>query len=123
MKKVSLVLQYDFEKNNGWASFTSQSFTAAQTALGINNSNINNPFWDGYTRQNISARLIFDCNEHLAFSFGYLYTQFRTNDGEYLGYQYVALPGTAAGASYLSGAYIDQSYKASVYYIRAVYRF
>ena len=123
VKKVSLVLQYDFEKNNGWANFTSQTFTTAQTNLGINNSNINNPFWDGYTRQNVSARFVYDYNEHLAFSLGYLYTQFRANDGQYMGYQYVALPSTTAGASYLSGAYIDQSYKANVYYLRVAYRF
>jgi MtrB/PioB family decaheme-associated outer membrane protein len=123
MSKLSLIVQYDFEKNNGWANFTSQSFTAAQTALGINNSNINNPFWDGYTRQNISARFVYDYNEHLAFSLGYLYSQFRANDGQYIGYQYVALPGTAAGASYLSGTYIDQNYKANIYYLRVAYRF
>ncbi len=122
MSKLALIVQYDFEKNNGWANFTSQSFTAAQTGLGINNGNIDNPYWDGYTRQNISARLVFDYNQHLAFSLGCLYTQFRTNDGQYAGYQY-AYPFSTNGSSYLSGAYLDQSYKANVYYLRAMYRF
>ena len=92
--RLSLIVQYDFEKNNGRANFTSQSFTAAQTALGINNGNIDIAPWDDYTRQNISARLIYEYNQHLAFSLGYLYSQFRMNDGQYNGYQYVAFPRT-----------------------------
>jgi MtrB/PioB family decaheme-associated outer membrane protein len=121
--RFSLIVQYDFEKNNGTANFTSQSFTAAQAALGINNGNIDIGPWDDYTRQNISARLLFEYDRHLAFSLGYLYTQFRVNDGQYTGYQFVALPTTAAGASYLSGAYLDQSYKANIVFLRALYRF
>ena len=53
--KLAFNVQYDFEKNNGTANFTSQDFTAAQTALGINNGNIDIAPWDDYTRQNISA--------------------------------------------------------------------
>jgi hypothetical protein len=116
--KLALIVQYDFELNNGTANFTSQSFTASNTALGINNGNINIPQWDDYTRQNISARLTYDYNKSLGFALGFLYSQFRLNDGQLNGYQYVA-----PGHSYLSGAYTDGSYKANVYYVRAIYRF
>jgi MtrB/PioB family decaheme-associated outer membrane protein len=116
--KLAFIVQYDFELNNGTANFTSQSFTASNTALGINNSNINIPQWDDYTRQNISARLTYDYDKNLGFVFGFLYSQFRLNDGQLNGYQYVA-----PGPSYLTGAYTDGSYKANVYYVRAVYRF
>jgi MtrB/PioB family decaheme-associated outer membrane protein len=115
--KLAFTLQYDFEKNNGNADFTSQAFTAA-TPRGVNNSNIGIAPWDDYTRQSISGRLRYDINKDLGVVFGYLYSQFRVNDGQLNGYQYLA-PGTA----YLSGAYIDQSYKASVLYIRTMYRF
>ena len=116
--KLVFNLQYDFEQNNGTANFTSQSFTAAQTGLGINNGTVDIGPWDDYTRQSISARLAYDIDKHLGVSVGYLYSQFRLNDGQLNGYQYVA-----PGPSYLSGAYTDQSYKANVYYVRAMYRF
>jgi hypothetical protein len=116
--KLAFSLQYDFEKNNGTANFTSQSFTAAQTALGINNGTIDIGPWDDYTRQSISARLMYDYNKSFGLAFGYLYSQFRLNDGQLNGYQYVA-----PGPSYLSGAYTDGSYRANVYYVRAMYRF
>ena len=116
--KLAFIVQYDFEQNNGTANFTSQSFTAAHTALGVNNGNIDIGPWDDYTRQNISARLVYDYNKNFGLIFGFLYSQFRLNDGQLNGYQYVA-----PGPSYLSGAYTDGSYKANVYYVRAVYRF
>jgi len=116
--KLALIVQYDFELNNGTANFTSQSFTAAQTALGINNGTIDIGPWDDYTRQSISARLMYDYNKSFGLAFGYLYSQFRLNDGQLNGYQYVA-----PGPSYLSGAYTDGSYRANVYYVRAMYRF
>ena len=115
--KLAFIVQYDFELNNGTANFTSQSFTAS-TPSGINNGTINIPQWDDYTRQNISARLVYDYNKNFGLVFGFLYSQFRLNDGQLNGYQYVA-----PGPSYLTGAYTDGSYKANVYYARAVYRF
>ncbi len=116
--RLAFTVQYDFEKNNGTANFTSQEFTAAQTSLGINNGTIDIAPWDDYTRQNISARLTFDYDKHLGFVFGYLYSQFRLNDGQLNDYQYVT-----SAPMYLTGAYTDQSYKANIYYIRAIYRF
>ncbi len=117
-EKLAFSLQYDFEKNNGTANFTSQSFTQAQLNQGVNNGTIDIGPWDDYTRQNISARLMYNYNQNISLSLGYLYSQFRLNDGQLNGYQFVA-PGT----TYLTGAYTDGSYKASVYYLRAVYRF
>jgi hypothetical protein len=121
--RLAFIVQYDFEQNNGTANFTSQSFTAAQTGLGINNGNIDIGPWDDYTRQNISARLAYDYNKSLRFTFGYLYSQFRLNDGQLNGYNFVYPFSTTNGNSYLSGAFTDQSYKANVYYVRAMYRF
>jgi MtrB/PioB family decaheme-associated outer membrane protein len=121
--KLSFIVQYDFEQNNGTANFTSQSFTAAQTGLGINNGNIDIAPWDDYTRQNISARFAYDYDKHLRFTIGYLYSQFRLNDAQLNGYQFVYPFSATYGNSYLSGLYTDQSYKANVCYLRVAYRF
>ncbi len=117
--KLNFTVQYDFEKNNGLADFSSQAFTANHSGLGINNSNIGIPAWDDYTRQSISARLKYDFNKDLAFVLGYLYTQFKYSDSSVNGYNY-AVPGANV---LLSGAYTDQSYIANVYYLKTIYRF
>ena len=53
---------------------------------------------------------------------GYIYSQFRSNDGQYNGYQYV-LPTTGTANTYLTGAYTDQNYNANIYYLKAMYKF
>jgi len=116
--KLAFKVQYDFEKNNGTANFTSQAFTTAQLNAGINNGTIDIAPWDDYTRQNISATVTYAFDKRLSFVFGYLYSQFRLNDGQLNGYQFVA-----PGPTYLTGAYTDQNYNANVYYIRAIFQF
>jgi MtrB/PioB family decaheme-associated outer membrane protein len=115
--KLSFVVQYDFEKNNGNADFTSQFLSA-----NLNQDIIDIPRWDDYTRQTISARLKYDHSKDLALVFGYLYSQFRWNDDQFRGYQYV-MPVTGAVNTYLSGAYTDQTYKANIYYLKVLYKF
>jgi MtrB/PioB family decaheme-associated outer membrane protein len=119
--KVHFLVQYDFEKNNGIADFTSQTFVASQTVLGINNSNIGIPAWDDYTRQMISAKLKYDYNRDIGFVLGYLYSQFRLNDAQLGPYNYVV----SGANTLLSGAYRqnEQSYIANVYYAKVIYRF
>jgi len=116
--KLAFNVQYDFEKNNGTADFTSQSFTAAQATAGINNGNIDIAPWDDYTRQNISATVSYGFNKNMTFIFGYLYSQFKLNDGQLNGYLYV--PSSAVN---LTGAYTDQNYNANVYYVKMYYKF
>jgi MtrB/PioB family decaheme-associated outer membrane protein len=113
--KLAFKVQYDFEKNNGWADFTSQVY---QTATGINNGTVDIAPWDDYTRQNISAMVSYAFNKNMTFVFGYLYSQFRLNDGQLNGYQYVP-----SSSVYLTGAYTDQNYNANVYYVKVYYRF
>ena len=57
-------------------------------------------------------------NKNMTFVFGYLYSQFRLNDGQLNGYQYAP-----SGPVYLTGAYTDQNYNANVYYVKVYYRF
>jgi MtrB/PioB family decaheme-associated outer membrane protein len=123
-KKLNLILQYDFEKNNGNADFTSQSFTAANTTAGVNNNNISIPPWDDYTRQSISARLVYAVTKDLGLTFGYLYSQFKLNDGQSAGYSNVPLSTTGVPLNMLlTGAYQDQSYNVNLFYLKAMYKF
>ena len=116
--KLTVILQYDFEKNNGTADFTSQFLSSAR----LNQSNIDITPFDDYTRQSVSARLRYDAGNNLTFVLGYLYSQFRYNDAQVNGYQYT-MPTAGAVNTYLTGAYTDQSYKTNTVYIRTMYRF
>ncbi len=112
--KLAFKIQYDFEKNQGYADFTSQFFTTA----GVNNGNIDIPPWENYTRQNVSAMVSYAYSKNVTLNFGYLYSQFRLNDAQLNGYEYAA-----PGPAYLTGAYTDQNYNANVYYVKLYYRF
>ncbi len=123
-KKLSLIFQYDFEKNNGAADFTSQAFTTASTAVGVNNNNISMAPWDDYTRQQISARLVYAVTKELGLTFGYLYSQFRLNDAQLAGYTNVPLSATGVPLAFLqTGAYTNQNYNVNLFYLKAIYRF
>jgi MtrB/PioB family decaheme-associated outer membrane protein len=128
--KLAFIVQYDFEKNNGTADFTSQFRNAAITNANLLNINP----WDDYTKQSISARFKYDVTKQFGLMFGYIYSQFRYNDGQLPavdpnqtsttinGYRYV-LPATGAASTYLTGAYADQNYNANIFYVRAMYKF
>jgi MtrB/PioB family decaheme-associated outer membrane protein len=115
--KLSLTLQYDFEKNNGTADFTSQYLPAS-----LSQNSIDIMPWDDYTKKCFSAKLKYDVREDLRLIFGYAYEQMRISDGSYNGYKYVV--GTTA-TTYLTGAYRNgqQSYRANTYYLKTIYRF
>ncbi|HUJ89193.1 MAG TPA: MtrB/PioB family outer membrane beta-barrel protein, partial [Syntrophorhabdales bacterium] len=118
--KLSFIVQYDFEKNNGTADFTSQFLPNATITANPNLLNINP--WDDYTRQSISARFKYDVTKQFGLMLGYVYSQFRYNDGQSNGYQYV-MPVTGTANTYLTGAYTDQNYNANIFYLKAMYRF
>ncbi len=112
--KLALKVQYDFEKNQGYADFTSQVY---QTAAGINNSTNDIAPWDDYTRQSVSAMVNWAYTKDVGVIFGFNYSQFKLDDGQLNGYNY-----TPSGV-YLSGAYTDQNYKVNLYYVKLYYRF
>jgi MtrB/PioB family decaheme-associated outer membrane protein len=118
--RLAFLVQYEFEKNNGTADFTSQ-FLAA----GLNQDNIDIAGWDDYTRQSLSAKLRFGVTGNLYLVLGYLYSQFKWNDGQYTGYRFSDPAGASAAATttYLTGAYLDQPYRVNLYYLKATYKF
>lgn len=118
--RLFFLIQYEFEKNNGTADFTSETLAA-----GLNQDTIDIAPWDDYTRQSLSAKLRFGVTKDLYLVFGYLYSQFRWNDGQFTGYRFIDPAGASASATttYLTGAYLDQPYRVNLYYVKATYRF
>ncbi len=133
--KLSFIVQYDFQKNNGTADFTSQFLsTNANAPIARNPDLLNINPWDDYTMQSISARFLYNVTKQLGLSFGYIYRQFKYNDGQIPGvdpnqtstvingYRYV-MPATGNVNTLLTGAYTDQNYNANIFFLKAMYRF
>ncbi len=136
--KLSFIVQYDFQKNNGTGDFTSQFLsTNPNSPIALNPNLLNIQPWDDYTMQSISARLKYDIDKHFGLMFGYMYRQFKYNDGQIpaldpnqgttaaanvVGYRYV-MPSTGTVNTLLSGAYTDQNYNANIFFIKAMYTF
>jgi len=114
---LSFVLQYDHERANGNADFTSQTLTGTLTQ-----DSIDIPLYDDYKQQIFSAKLKYSPKKNLKFILGYLYDRYKYTDAEYDGYTYVVSSGGNAN-TYLTGAYNNESYKANVVYLKTVYTF
>ena len=126
-KKLTLRLQYDYVKSNGNADFTLSGDALAganSTLVGTvaNNSNIDIPNWDDYTKQSLMVKLIYDVTKHIVFSIGYAYEKFKYSDAQLDGY---TLTPTTLGNpdAYLTGAYSNQAYKANLYFATMTYKF
>lgn len=116
-KKLLLGVQYDYEKANGNADFTSQILTGTLTQ-----DNMDIPLYDDYKKHALTTKLKYIYKDKLSLIFGYTYEKLKINDALFEGYQYI-MPVTGATNTYLTGAYKDESYSANLFYLNAVYRF
>lgn len=114
-EKLSIALQYDFQKSNGNADYSSQILTGTLTQDSIDISN-----YDDYKLNSFSARIKYNHTKRLKFVLGYLYEKYTYNDAQFDGYKNIV--GTPPN-TYLTGAYTDESYKANIVYLKTVYTF
>jgi len=119
--KLTLTLQYDNVKSDGNADFT-YLFAGALDAL--QNASIDNPTnksidisnWDDYRKQAVSVKAAYNVSKPLTVTGGFAYEQYKYSDAQLDGYQYT-------GPLFLSGAFKDSSYNASVVFVTAAYKF
>lgn len=125
--KLTFVFQHDYIKSNGSVDFTLDPvfFTAAGGAglsgIGANNSNVDISRWDDYTLYCFKIKAIYNFTKSLAASIGYAYERFRYSDAQLDNYNFAPTGGT--NAAFLTGAYKDQSYKASLIFGGLSYKF
>lgn len=115
--KLIFGTQYDFEKANGNADFTSQYL-----ATGLTQDLIDIPLYDDYKRHALSTKLKYNYNTKLSLVLGYAYQKYTYTDAQFEGYKYI-MPVTGTTNTYLTGAYKDEPYNANVFYLRAIYKF
>ena len=111
-KKLTLKLQYDYVKSDGKADFTLQTLPA-----GFTNSNVDIRDWDDYRKKAFSARAVYDVMKSVSVTAGYVYEQFKLEDIQLEGYQYVI------DGARLTGAYKAPNYKANIVFLALTYRF
>lgn len=115
--KLYFGAQYDFEKSNGNADFTSQYLTG-----GLNQDLIDISRYDDYKKHSLSTKIKYNFKDKLNIVLGYMFQKLTYNDAQFDGYQYI-MPVTGAPNTYLTGAYKDEPYKANIIYLKAIYKF
>ena len=120
-KKLTLRLQHNYIKSNGYADYAYLLGTNPLPA-GRTNDNIDISAWDDYRLTNYIVKAIYTLNQSLNFTAGWAYEKYVYDDAQYNEYQYV--PGTSGSSgAYLTGAYQNPSYRANVFFLSAAYKF
>jgi hypothetical protein len=121
-KKLTLKLQYDYVNSDGNDDLTIFS-QAALTALNpaANNSNIDTPDYDDYKKSAFTFTFIYAISKSFIMTAGASFEEYKYSDVSLNDYQYVFGSGTSI--NYLSGAYANPSYNASVVFLTTAYKF
>jgi MtrB/PioB family decaheme-associated outer membrane protein len=115
-KKLSLVLQYDNVQSDGKVDLTYLNAFPA-TPVGKTNDNIDLGAWDDYTLRAAVAKLVYKPIKPLTMIAGYAYESYSFDDAAWNGYV------LAPTGAFLTGAYANPSYHASIVFLSANYRF
>lgn len=114
--KLTVTLQYDNVKSDGNADFTYIGIDPDTISSGTTNSSIDISNSDDYRKQAVSVKALYNVSKPLTVTAGYAYEMYEYSDAQLDNYQY-------AGPLYLSGAFKDSSYNASVVFVTAAYKF
>jgi MtrB/PioB family decaheme-associated outer membrane protein len=119
-KKLTLRLQADYLRNNGYADYT--YLNGVGLTGGRNNDNIDMAQWDDYYMQRYMIKATYMFTPKFSVTGGYAYQQFRYNDAQTNDYRLV-MPLTGTPNTYLTGLGSRQSYLANIYFLSMAYKF
>ncbi|RJX25018.1 MAG: hypothetical protein C4531_18030 [Desulfurivibrio sp.] len=111
---LKLVVSWEYQKSDGKTTFSSQGVDPLADITRF----------DDYTKKLLEAKLVYSFARQLDIALGYVYEKYTYNDTQYDGYQYV-VPQTfvVSDGAYLTGAYADHDYEASIGYLTVRYTF
>lgn len=116
-KVLSLGVGYRYESADGSNDFTT-SWPGNIATFGPQARPLNVANLDDYTKHSLNTSLKYTVNKNLNMELGYLYEHLKYSDDAYNGYLYIPANGV-----YLSGAYANPNYDASVVYTKLTYKF
>lgn len=102
---------YRYESADGSNDFTVSNASIMTTPY----SNVN--YLDDYIKHSLSAKLTYQMSKAVSLDLGYLYEHLRYSDDAYTGYTNIV------GTNFLTGAYNNPNYDASVVYTKLTYKF
>ncbi|QWR77732.1 MtrB/PioB family outer membrane beta-barrel protein [Candidatus Magnetomonas plexicatena] len=127
-KKVTLRVQYDSARSDGSGDFTILNQAALNT-LGSstpsqNNSNIDISNIDNYRRNTFLTKILWNITKSFTVALGYAYEHYKYDDYAYNNYPYTyTIKDSSGNVTYLTGAYSDPSYNASLAFLTLKYSF
>ncbi|MBF0465406.1 MAG: MtrB/PioB family outer membrane beta-barrel protein [Nitrospirae bacterium] len=131
-QKVTLRVQYDSVRSDGNADYTILN-QAALNALGVptaaiptgqNNSNIDIPNMDLYRKNTILAKVMWNVTHNFSVALGYAFEHYHYDDFGYNNYPSTyTIVDSSGNVTYLTGAYSDPSYNASLAFLTLKYSF
>jgi len=105
-------LGYRYERASG-----TNDFTVSNAAINeFNPTNID--YLDNCIKNSLNAKLTYQVDKTMSVDFGYLYEHLKYSDDAYTGYSYIPVAG-----QYLTGAYANPNYDASVFYTKLNFKF
>jgi len=124
-QKLTLIFEHDYLKSNGGVDYTFDPglfLIGGLGGTGADNDNVDIARWDDYTLYCFKIKTVYNFTRSLAASLGYAYERFKYSDAQLDNYQFVPAVAGTSGA-YLTGAFKDQSYKASLIFGGITYKF
>lgn len=108
--KLSAGIGYRYEQTNGTNDFiTSSTPTTVPT---------NVDYLDNYIKQGVNVKTNYSFDKNIGIEVGYVHEHLKYSDDAYAGYQYYATT-----TNYLSGAYANPNYDASLFYTKLNFKF
>jgi MtrB/PioB family decaheme-associated outer membrane protein len=127
-KKLTLRVQYDYVNSDGLEDFGFFSAVPNQVG-GVNSNSPGGPVGDpnlsvdSYKKSTFLCKLSYAISKSFTMTVGAVFEQFKYDDYAFSGANYQYLSGTGAGSTFLTGAYANPSYNASIGFVSIAYKF
>lgn len=113
--KLAAGFGYRYESANGSNDFTTN-------VAGVSFMNVTE--LDDYIKHTLNAKLTYNFTKDIALELGYLYEHLKYSDDGWNGYQYIPINTNGTNSTnYLSGAYANSNYDASLVYTKLNFKF
>jgi MtrB/PioB family decaheme-associated outer membrane protein len=113
-KKLTVKLEHSNIKSDGSVDYTYLGVIPAGRS-----QNDDLAAWDSYRLTSYMAKATYQLTKTVSLSAAYAFQEFAYDDDQYAGYRYAV----GATPTYLTGAYMDPSYRSHVFFVSAGIRF